>query len=956
MRNFQNVLQNTVIALFVGALFAFLWTYYQGYDASIGWSSTTSAEPKEFQALPFSKGPFQFSFDAKTYNLTEVFAAGPITRYVGRDAWFTGAILLGICLLLTSITYLSRYAFIAVMIGFIFFLLNLHLPEVEIFGFDQQSSGGVILLLLAYLLPAYLFHAFLPNSKLVWRLFTFIVITASIVFFSSTNLIALQEQFVTGSYTGLMILTLFLLFIIAEEVLFGILILITRSRGGKNNHIHFLIFSVAYLAIVGLHYAHKSGYHLARIDFFDPYLLFALSCGICFWTLKFKTDYFPNLSLFHLRLLFGSIVIIVLTFLAYAFYRGNDPVYEGLHYLIVYAHLGFGFFFLFYVLLNFITPLIEGSQVYKIVFKEQNFPYVSAKLGGIAAVVAFFFLSEKEPLFMIRAGHFNYLGAQAEMQNNSLLAEEYFEEGSIFGRSNHFSNYQLGYAALRRNHMEQALYRFHQASLRFPSPQSFINYSGALANSGESTPSLVNLQDGLRLFPGNDYLQNNLGLAYAELGRTEEAAGLLEEAAFKSNWTNAGMINLWKVKPGNTEKAAEDFNEGNLAVKANVLQALISQGASAPISFDTTSLHSAYPLHRQVYLINAAGYFADPEVPVQLEKSLSGLVDEGVFQTGKNAAALSYYKSGAINQAITLLNSLLPEANASNRALYANELGLIAISQNCPALALNYFEDAVQHGSVPALLNKEACLMELHQYEEALIWAQELVSLDTLYIPIATDLSAIIQKTNLTPDQQRTRLYYIYTEYTPAEMTRLLKDASMEFISSLWQKISSEELLKENYNDLKAYKTTFGTFLNPTDLEEPDALIALHEGAVPTGDYPLVKALSISDPSKKKAALILLGKQNALNEPLEMAITDLLYQEDHTAAYEILVEALQINPMSIPMTKKYILYSLKMGLHDYAENALNKLRALTSPEDYSSFEKVYNATVRERKKTDWNNN
>jgi hypothetical protein len=64
-------------------------------------------------------------------------------------------------------------------------------------------------------------------------------------------------------------------------------------------------------------------------------------------------------------------------------------------------------------------------------------------------------------------------------------------------------------------------------------------------------------------------------------------------------------------------------------------------------------------------------------------------------------------------------------------------------------------------------------------------------------------------------------------------------------------------------------------------------------------------------------------------------------QKQDREAYQILFDALEMNPTSAEIRKKYVLQCLQMGLKDYATEALEKL----SPADYQAFKPTYQATI-----------
>lgn len=951
----QSLIQKIVSGIFVGTLLLFLFLYFKGYDSSIGWHVTTTAEPESFYTLPFKKGPFEFSFSAERYELAETFSAGEITRSPKIELAISSLILLGICLILAIASDLSRFWFIGIMGLFIFFIINLHLPEIGLFGFGSGSSASILILLVIYILPAYAFHAFYKHIDFIWRLLAFLLVTAGVVLFSGVDGILLHDQFIAGSYFGMFILSLLFLFVVAEEIVFAILYLITQSRGTQQNHIHFSMFSTVYLGVLIAYLGIKSSFWEISLPYFDPFILLIISSGVALWSLKFKKALFENiLTVTHARMLFSALGICVMAFVALAFFRGNDPVYQSLHYLIIYTHVGFSVMFFLYIVWNFISPLGQGLQVYKIVYRSGSFPYVTARIGGFVAVAGFFFLANKEALLLAQAGHYNYIGSQYEMQNNIRLADEYYQEGSIFGYNNHFSNYKLGYRALQKDKLKDANYYFKKASRRFPSPQAFVNKAGTHAMLNESTPNLVTLQEGLVDFPNNNKLLNNLGLVYIELGKLNDAVRTLEKVEPEDEWTNAALVNLWKVVQPDSILASEDYNSGNLPVKTNVLSNLIGSRRTANIKFDTSYLAIGYPMHKLSFLINSSWYFDDSNVAKQIDKLLTGQLDEQLYFAGRNAKVLSYFKSGEINRALEELDYLVADAPSYRKGNYLNQMGLIALAQHAPELALDFFIQAVDFKNQDALTNQLACYLELGQFDAAKSWANYLVSLDSGFQRLQKDINTIDSNEGLTLDQQLFKLYYQYSNFTPAEFHALLSQADVAFIQSLWQKVSNEQLKQNLYENLNTYRAVFNNFLPESSFEDTDLLLALNEGEKLTGSHPLVKAIISEDSQTQIAELKKIANQNALNEPLVLATCRILLPEHPAEAYEVLVKGININNKSVALHKQFVMAALETGLESYAKDGLQKLTTITTQDDYQDFYQQYLSRKDEiDAKSDW---
>lgn len=934
MKQLTGMPQKLLIVFFLGVAGLFSYHYFQGYEGSIGWNVTTTAETEAFEHSTFTNGPFSFSLEGEKYNLAESFTAGPIARNYQRDGAFLLLMFAGLVVFLTTATYLTRFWFILIMGGIIFFIISLQLPEIQLFGFDENSSTAAILTLLIILLPAYVFHAFVTNTPYVVRLLTLAAAFAGIVLFSGVELITLQEQVISRGYFGWVILSLLFLITIAEDFIFGILYLITRSKGGTGNALHFSIFSLLYLSIWGLYYASKYGYLSVDLAFFDPFIVFVISSIVALWALQHKAYLFEGLM--PLRMVYAffcSIGIMVMAFYGLAFFRGNDPVYEAFHYFILYAHIGFGVMFFIYILVNFITPLVQGLQVYKVAYRNQNFPYVSARMAGLVAVAALFYYASREPWLLYQAGKYNYLGAQAQTNNDELLAREYFAQGAVFGQDNHFSNYQLGYAALQKNDFDQANYRFGRATVRYPSPQAFINYSGTFAKLNEATPALVSLQDGLREFPTNSQLLNNLGLMYLDQNKLQLAATTLAQADAQDRWTQATQVNLWRVKPFDGDMEA--YTNGNLAVKTNLLSQALSAPAKSAFELDTTQLFPSFKLHRTAYLTNAAWYFGEESLAHLLAAELAGPIEESIYWTAKKAVALTYLKSGNVNGAIRALHQLALEATGEQVAEYYYQMGLIALQNQNPEMALAYLDESIAAGGNQALFAKLAASLEV-SFDEGLAWAEHLVSLDTSYRSVASSLSKLKHRTNLEPGEQLTRLYYFYEDYTLPEISALLSGADSTYTQGLWEKIAYRSLTTGAFHQLTELLGLFEPLVGREHTLKTRLLLALQDNK-PLPDHPVSRLLAAKDANELRDYL----RRNPFDEPLILHLSRELLRWDASTAYDVLVEAIDINKRSVALHKQYILTALEVGLESYASETLDKLATMTTRNDYREFEQRY---------------
>ncbi|MEQ8237949.1 MAG: RDD family protein [Cyclobacteriaceae bacterium] len=913
-------IKNILGVLFVACLCVMLVLAFQKYDNSIKWKVTSQAETEEIPGFSFSKGPFEFSIPGHKISIVESFAAGPIERTFDTERALLILAFIGLALLLAVATYLNGFWYYLILGLYIFFFISLDLGAVQFLGFSTFSKWGVAIVVAAFIGPAFLFNSYFKHTALGWRAISFIIIGLILAYFSKVNTILLQEQLAIGAYIGFAIVTVIFLVFIAEENIFGILYLITKAKGGRNNEKHFTAFTLVYLGVVGLAYARKAGWIDADIQFFDPFVLLAISSLVSLWSISHKAELYVNImSKEHAQLFIMSLGIISFSFLGYNFFRGNDAYFESFHYLIIYMHLGFGVMFFLYIISNFINPLIEGFQIYRIAYKSRNLPYSTTRIGGMVAILAFFFLSDKEPLNLLRGGKYNLMGAKSEVSNEPKLATEYYRNGRVFAYDNHFSNYALGYQDLQKSKYSEANKRFGRAALRFPSAQSFVNESGTYSLMGETTPSLITLKKGLVEFPNETHLLNNLGLTYLDLNEADSARKYFGKAKSTSMLTDANKVNYWRSVNSNSidqNTAKESFESGNTAVKANVLAKLLETGdTSFGLKFKAPDI--SFAMHELAYLNNAAFYFEEDTITALLKSALNKPLDINLYETVSHDLAILEIKRGNIIGAMHQLDILQAQANNAQKADIYNELGLIALSQYAPKLADSFFLTAISYDSKPARFNRIIAALEQSKWEEAETQTKELQQEDSSLTGFYNDLMQL--NGGMTNTSSVLNVYYNYKKLTIDQLQSLVESMDKKFAKSLFDKIFRDSFFT-NQATLNNYMKVF-------------------EQKIDLKEYKKILAGQIDQSEAQK------GLKNPLNAPLFLA--SLKKFEDKEFVYNKLSEAIDLNPYSVPMIQTYTMSALDIGLKNYARNGFEKLKELMEPESFLIFEKAYELKIEE---------
>ena len=929
-----NLAQKFIFGVFLIVLAGTLYYYFLGYDSSIPWKILAEAHSEKFTPYFIVKGPFQFDITGYIYNIAESFSAEPVHRNFSADMGFLCLIFLGISLLLATTTFLPRYAFLFMGGLMVFFLFNLRLNELGIFGFSSDNQYGTALLFIIYLLPAYLFHA-IWKIPFVWRLIVFLIVGIFAFFFSGINPILLTDHIISYGYFPFAILSILFVFLIAEENIFAILYLITKTKGGKNNEKHFLFFGFIYLGILGLHYAKKAGLLSLEVYFFDPYLLLVLSSIVAIWSLQYKRDIlekYVNPTIAKTLLL--SLGITSLAFITHSMFRGNDPVYEGIHYFILYAHLGFGVFFFFYILLNFINPLISGLQVYKIVYRSQNFPYLSAKLAGLATIAAFFFLADKGPYRLLQSGQYNYLGVEARTSGNENLAIRYFEEGRVYGHDNHFSNYQLAHHHLSKKEIELANHRFYRATLRYPSAQAFVNQSNTSKMLDQEIAAMVALKSGLNAFPEEGHLSNNLGLMYAKTGDLDSAKKYLGIDANTDSWNNALKSNYWIINDSfQIEESQKAFSTQSLPVKTNVMYQTLRQKKNISYPLDTALLTSSNrSLHKGAYIVNYSWMNKSSENSLKIRSYLDDPMNEELHRSAQHALAMNAYSNGHTQMALKILDELIFQNSGHWKGVFHNQKGLVALDQHALDLAKAEFENASELNYPEAEFNLMVTLMEMGTYEEALDLMAIASVKEFRYKALGQEMTKIISGKDLTPEQLKSYAYYFYYKMALDDLEKVISQCDTLFIRSLWDKVWVESLEKDS-PQTEDYLRIFSQYLNPEKTQNYQTFLMLTNGEVvdSIGIYKLKE----------------WAESNLLNVPLVIEVAKYLSTPHDLSAYHMLLETMEHYPKNTALIKAYIEESLDQGLLQYAEDALSDLKPAMDDRTYQTYSSTINNRIKD---------
>ncbi|MFT5953486.1 MAG: hypothetical protein ACI8QD_000322 [Cyclobacteriaceae bacterium] len=898
------------LLLFIVAISTVVVVYFGGYDWAFDWALSSIANKENIVLESITKGPFEFPLLGQQYVLTEVFSLGTIQdKETYSIAWML-LIWLGMTGFLAISSFWKRYAFLIVCGAFLLLINQSYLDTLSLFG-SKSWKWASLLLMASLIVPSYYFHAFRQRSQFLNRwLVIFILSTAVLILFQSR-----ESEFYLhfSAYTvyGVGIGSMLFIFLISEEIIFTILQLITRSKGSRGNHLHFMIFSALYVGYLLVYFLNRRGVIPGNWDILNPFYLLIASSIVSLFTIRFKQSLTDGwyLRLVDIRWLFLVLGFICFGTLGLGMMRGNDAILDGISYMTIYAHIGFGLFFTLYIIFNFITPLVQGLMVYKIAYTQHNFPYFTARLSGFVAVIALFLYTEQLPLRKFQGAKLNYEG-DFHLLTNPDLANEYYKQSAVFAYDNQYASVRTGVYATQNAEIEEAIYRFTRATTKNASPYAFIAASNSLIELDEKSRAISLLRKGQLTFPNSSEIKNNLAMLLNETGASQEATALLAEAGETEGWNQATYIN--QLALGLVTDGLEP-SQLNIAGQSNYLT-VPSEVDQQALTFDSSVLKGPLNLHKLSYLVNS-GWTLNRSIEDSVFRSIVMQVTQP--EQGKNlmhAQAYNLYKQGRHNESIAWLNQLILSVTSYEKGFYYNQLGILYLAMDAPLLAAENFTEAMTYGSEDAGLGLAVSQMESQDWQNAEATWRFVIRGDSSYGPMLSQLKRFLDQPN---SESFADLYYL-TPSKPAIYQKMVPIFPKEQAAILWDKLFSEWATTQNDGTLDELYPLFQQTLSTDQQQKFDRYKAAQFA-------PTEITLTESKMSAFEAWKVLAVAKN-----------DSVTIDDR---YDLLVSAISINKYHAGLIKAYVFAAAEIGLFAYAEQTLLRLLTLVPPEEYQLIER-----------------
>lgn len=600
----------------------------------------------------------------------------------------------GCFILLLSVTVLAtlsqfkKIPFLGAGIGWILIITLANLNGLNIGG--VSSNLPLLFLLTATLLPSIYFHVWGTHFSYWVRWAALALTTGGTV----ALLISLSPIIQPGLYLAEQSLIIGLGLSIAwifwqgHGILSGLLVLISKANAGVNakTTLQFLGVGLLYIGILLFLLLNLKGeVSLPFAGFSILYLIFPL--GVFGWySTQEKLAQQDNLA--SSPKIIQTLYILGLTSTLWTIWKlalsHNQAGEELIKHLILYSQLGFSLFFFIYVAINFFPLMNQGKPVHPVIYKPYVLPYYHLRIGGTIALLVITTYLEASIAFQASSLTNNIVADYYNQTNQKLEASILYENSWDRYRYNPKAKnltvqllFELNQPSLAKEHLEES---FDLA----PQVDNILLLSERLQRENKPLEAVFYLENGLKFFPGNPYLSQNLALLYTLLKKEKEAVALLEALPKDNPIAEANWLAL-QVKFGN--KVDPPSQQEDLIVSINWVAAARKNGLEVDAK-TLTVLKSKLEEEKSPLLIQA-GYrnllatqnLEDPTSDLTFLDSLAKREDflEYSMQV-QETAILRSLGAGRINEAVKNLNGLAFR-NPGDAAYYLNLSGLILAQQ-----------------------------------------------------------------------------------------------------------------------------------------------------------------------------------------------------------------------------------------------------------------------------------
>ncbi len=836
----------------------------------------------------------------------------------------------------------------------------------------QPGSWTAAAAVLLVALPVYIFQGWLNGWNLARRWWVLML------FYGGMGLLLFPEPWVAGggarwatalSYPFLLSALLFLVWN-ACDVFQGMVYLLTKEENNHQSAIHFSVFAVLYLAHFLLIYLKNTGQLVLGIYYPSPFVLQTLTLLAGFWALEKKAPLTginsPRIPAVHS--LYVSLGTLFFGCMALASGLGNDLLTEALEDAICLIHFGMGCSFLLYMFINYFQLMNLGLKIHLVIFKPRYMPLAAIPVFGLAGAMVFVINRDYFPWYQSLAARQVLQADEAGLKGDNHLQESLLLNASGFDHLSKRINMGLAALAYRRGLPGKGQDFAAKAGERSPMAEAHLAIAQHYRDAGLPLYEILALQEGLKNFPEDGRLLNNLGMAFTRTIYTDSAHYYFSRAATSRNGSQAGQTNLGFFyltskleKEGLPRKTPESDSNGDWAELNNNLVFANEAGEKSPLLADIRRKFSEIPGGLQPYLLFHA-YLnkaitrdsSDMALLEQLETDSIRMQYREALEMGR---ALVHYRTGNTRTGLKELFDL-QEAAGTNRLDLTLLMGQVYFDQGAYASAAGYFRKAAGMGMKKARYwYALACLDAGRKDDAAAAFSESLPYLsggDRVRVTVLIDglRSGRFQNAAHRSDMEKSAyLKTGFSQLSDQQLQDLIYLTSEKEAQRFLWKYAFERAYRENRPErcrklFQLGHLLFGrqdkgkrllTSLKPDMLEITAQWKALGELEAAGGlvSFPFARArLAQQRGNTQKARQFFREtlENNPLNNRQAGKALDYLSSDpqEKNFAYEQALALSDLDPFNPEYLKRYGLLAIRNGLTDFGLGVLPRFEVLTS--------------------------
>jgi tetratricopeptide (TPR) repeat protein len=893
-----------------------------------------------------------------------------------------------ISIILAFVIDLPRFWFLVSAVFFTLFLIGLKLDYLVLF--NQYNQVALVVAFVLYFPPLYFFHFIKKSIGIVPRLLVFLGATtlfAIVIYkFSEVNL-PFFHLANYGIYVPLLLTVLFIFMTGIEIVSAFLRVISSNTIFGENRSLfHFLFISIIFLANVALLLLKNTRTIDTGMYLIGAFLLLTAASIIGIWGYKTREviyegiyPFFPSGAFLYILLAINAHLTV-----AYFFISGNDFFVEVVEDAVVFSQLGYGAMFVVYFLANFYDLLRQNVNISSVLYKPRRMPYFTSRLAGLIAIMALFFRFNMTPYYQAVAGFYSGIGDLYLKMEDHAAAKEYYNLSNNFSGTSHRANYALANMERKNGKTDEEIRYLKQAVRKNPTEYAYASLASAMKEKKQLFESLFELQDGLEKFPLSGVLMNNLGLTYFDLENVDSAYYYLSEATHFSSARSSAETNVYallRVRNLSIKRDTLDYllqttdylpAVNNLVVLANELGIVtMDQGRLQFGEVENTGLDQiVYNYNKSLNSPELADTTYMLELRVFYDSSNTSWFQDNLLKAG----AMSLFSSGKLTDAFNMLNRL---AGLNPEGEYNSLLGKLSLSVGADRLALEYFKNSFQSGHPEVATELAFAYMETGELDKAaFIWRQLMQGGDDTKAAIAEKMIEVIEAEDIQD------VLYADTETRYSFIAWRGREFSPELLEALALSFENEDIralaflsIFDIYLDLRQRESAVRMLENiatlnlsmPHVLENIDLAqcrfayhfydqelmdrlkVNLKGNSLHTRAHlTLFENLSLKDTEAAVLQLAIQAGQNPFFEPgVIEAVKQLNNLGDKDKAYELLLNAVNINPFSTELNQAYALQCLRVGLKSYAMDTREELRQTMNSVSFRTFDQKFDEVLAE---------